>query len=75
MHRREVINMMYLWGVKADTRKNNGKENVAPKTSILKAFLLPLCLQDTGICLDTPVVPSSAKADPMCSCPYVTPDP
>jgi len=43
VHRREVINMMYLWGVKAETRQSYGRENITPKTLVLKASLLPLC--------------------------------
>lgn len=53
--RREVINEIYIWGVKAETRKSKGRENIAPKTSVLKACLLSLCLSDAGICLGTPL--------------------
>lgn len=42
--RREVINEIYIRGVKAETRKSKGRENIAPKTSVLKACLLSLSL-------------------------------
>lgn len=59
VNRREVINLIYLWGEKAEMRKSNGRENIVPKTSVLKTFLLRLCLRDAGICSDTP--PCCAK--------------
>lgn len=73
--RREAINEIYIQGVKAETRKSKGRENIAPKTSVLKACLLSLSASEMLGFVWVPlcVVPGSAKVDPIHFCLCLTP--
>lgn len=77
MSRREIINTIKTWGVKTETRKSKRRENIAPKTSVLKACSLSLSASEMLGFVWVPlcVVPSSDKIDPIYSCLCLTPDP
>lgn len=77
LNRREVMNMIYIWGVKAEIRKNKRRENSSKDFSFESLLSLSLSASETLGFVWVPLcaVPSSAKIDAIHFCLSLAPDP